>query len=223
MANLRDSYVLSQSCKTLLKDHPELLPSNKSKHLINRIERQLIKELELFQRRENELNNLFIEINHSQLRFQQGCKLRNDYKAIRKGLRRVYKRGRKLVSELAPTIDPELLHEYRKSTKYLQYHMEFLQPLFPAIIKSYGGMIDKHTELLGHIRDQDRLYEYLCHEFGAERMEHSLSKIQESFAIQREELFAKVVPDSKLIYAEKTKDFIGRIHLYWNHYYQSNK
>ena len=107
-------------------------------------------------------------------------------------------------------------HEYRKSTKYLQYHMELIQPIFSKLLKAYARTIDKHAEILGEIRDFDRLEWYLQHTIRNEFAASSKKRLLDLISERRNQLMEKVFSRSALIYAEKPADFTRRIKTYWN-------
>ena len=84
---------------------------------------------------------------------------RGGWKALEPGLRRSYARGRAGL-ELArshPTV--ENLHDWRKRTKDLWYHLRLLGPVSPGIVGGAAKEADKLSKLLGDDHDLAVLHE----------------------------------------------------------------
>jgi len=220
MAPVRDSYVLCQTVKSLETNHPDLISVNHYACLMDHLSLQIEKDLERFMESSGDFKQVLEDITQARERIDQYCELRNGYVSIRKGIRRVYRRGRIHHSRIGPPFDVDLFHEYRKNSKYLQFQMELIQPVYPKLLKAYAGTIDKHTELLGDLRDYDRLDLYIQNALPKEIPSTTRKKLLEMIRHQKEDMLVKILSKSQMIYAEKPKEFIKRIKVYWNHYYQ---
>lgn len=220
MAPVRDSYVLCQTVKSLETNHPEVISTNDYSFLKERLSIQIDQDLDRFIGSSGGFERVLTDIGQAEKRIDQYCLLRHDYVSIKKGIRRVYRSGRFHHSRIGSSFDTELLHEYRKTTKYLQFQMELIQPVYPKLLKAHAGTIDKHTELLGDIRDYDRLDFYIQNAVPKEIHSTKRKKLLEIIRKRKEEMLVKVLARSQIIYAEKPKEFIKRIQVYWNQYYQ---
>ena len=147
------------------------------------------------------------------------CQLRNGFISIRKGIRRVYRKGRRNFVRVKDQYHLDEFHEYRKNTKYLQYHMELIQPIFPKLLKAYAGTIHKHAEILGDTRDYDRFELFLQRTMPHELEISGEKRLLDLISERRNQLMEKIFSRSDLIYAEKPADFTRRIKTYWNHHY----
>ena len=143
-----------------------------------------------------------------------GAPVRNSYKAIEPGVRRVYYRGRragKLAKRTKTMVD---LHEWRKRVKYLRYQLEALSPLWKDVIGGTARAVDRLGELLGEDHDYAVLAEAahdptLC----PDKVERYLL-----IAIARERrrrLQTAAFPLGAKLYAESPRAFTARLGEYW--------
>jgi CHAD domain-containing protein len=221
MARLRDTYVLRQMVRDVAETHPEVLSLRDLERLDTQLTGQIEQELEQFSGDEGGFEGVIEEMDKARERIKWYCELRNSFTSVRKGLRRVYSRGRRFLGRMEEHFSIDEFHEYRKNTKYLYYQMELIQPVFPKVIKAYAGTIDKHAEHLGEVRDLDRLENHIQELPGRMISSASKRKLQAVIEGKRESLMDKILTKSRLIYAERPKEFLERINSYWIHQYQN--
>lgn len=71
-----------------------------------------------------------------------------------KGLRRVYKRGRKgLSASIESQNDSHIHHNWRKRVKYFWHHCEMLEPLWPPLFADYAVELHLLSDFLGDAHD----------------------------------------------------------------------
>ncbi|MCK4749929.1 MAG: CHAD domain-containing protein, partial [Bacteroidales bacterium] len=90
MTDLRDSYVLLQNIEMIEHKHPEILKALEFKALKEQLTGQLGNHMTLFLQLTGGFGAILTDLDQARERVDQFCQLRNDYKAIRKGIRRVY-------------------------------------------------------------------------------------------------------------------------------------
>lgn len=135
------------------------------------------------------------------------------------GLHRIYGRGHaeKKVAYAQPTT--ENFHAWRKRVKYLWYHAQILQPLWPGMMKALEREIDLLADLLGEEHDLAVLEE-----------SQYINALQSDSGCNRELLTALITQErarrrkaavsiADRIYGEKADRFVKRIEGYW-HVYQ---
>ena len=135
------------------------------------------------------------------------------------GLHRIYGRGHaeKKVAYAQPTT--ENFHAWRKRVKYLWYHAQILQPLWPGMMKALEREIDLLADLLGEEHDLAVLEE-----------SQYINALQSDSGCNRELLTALITQErarrrkaaisiADRIYGEKAARFVKRIEGYW-HVYQ---
>lgn len=145
-----------------------------------------------------------------------GSQIRDDFRAIRGGLRRVHGRGRGGFERAMRTPDPESLHEWRKRVKYLQYQVETLSPLWPELLEAYGARLATLGETLGTEHDFSVLRSVVMEKPDAcpDPRERStlVALIDHHTPHLRQEAFTL----GTTIYDERTKPFIERMESYWH-------
>ena len=86
---------------------------------------------------------------------------RNDFGAVKPGLRRVYRRGRKLMRAARDEPDAEHLHEARKRVKDLWHATELLRAAHPKRMKRLARDAHGLADLLGDHHDLSVLRDYV--------------------------------------------------------------
>ena len=138
---------------------------------------------------------------------------RDGWKALEPGLQRSYSRGRAALrhAQSRPTV--ENLHDWRKRTKDLWYQLRLLKSFAPGIVGGAVKDADKLSKLLGDDHDLAVLHEEL--ERGAGDLKVDVDAVLALIDHRREELQAEAVPLGQQLYAERPKDFVARMHRYW--------
>jgi CHAD domain-containing protein len=76
-----------------------------------------------------------------------------DFDALRSGLERIYRRGRKRMREAAADPTPENLHEWRKRTKDVWHAAQLVRPAAPKRMKRFAKQAHQLSDLLGDDHD----------------------------------------------------------------------
>jgi CHAD domain-containing protein len=135
------------------------------------------------------------------------------WQAMAPGLLRTYRRGRDAMQLAHAEPSAENLHEWRKRTKDLWYHLRILGPMAPAIIGGQVKDADELSNLLGEDHDLAVLHETL--EQGASELAIDLDSVLELIDHRREQLQAEAMLVGRRLYAEPCKAFHRRLHDYW--------
>jgi CHAD domain-containing protein len=135
------------------------------------------------------------------------------WKAIKPGLHRSYRRGRRAFKRARNNPTVERLHEWRKRVKDHWYHLRLLEPTAPCTMK--GQATDAHllSDLLGDDHDLAVLRELLLHPTRALAVD--LDSVIDLLDHRRRQLQAQAMLLGERVYAEKPKQFRRRIHAYW--------
>jgi CHAD domain-containing protein len=135
------------------------------------------------------------------------------WKALAPGLERGYRRGRRALVRAQGDPTVENLHEWRKRTKNIWYHLRLLKELSPAIV---GGQADEAhglSDLLGDDHDLALLREKL--RGGVGHVPVDVDALIELIDHRREQLEAEAMQVGARLYAERPKVFRRRMHRYW--------
>jgi CHAD domain-containing protein len=140
--------------------------------------------------------------------------LRQDgWKALEPGLQRSYARGRAALDRARSHPTAENLHDWRKRTKDLWYHLRLLKALAPGIVGGAAKDADKLSKLLGDDHDLAALHTTL--ENGAGDLKVDVDAVLDLVDHRREQLQAEAVLLGQRLYAERPKVFVARMHVYW--------
>ena len=137
---------------------------------------------------------------------------RGGWKALAPGLLRSYKRGcaAMVAARKEPTV--EALHEWRKRSKDLWYHLRILKPLSPGIVGGQAKEAHSLSDLLGDDHDLAILRGTLSSSGG---LAVHIDAVIELIDRRREQLQAEAFTVGERLYAESPKAFGRRLHSYW--------
>jgi CHAD domain-containing protein len=136
------------------------------------------------------------------------------FELLRPGLKRAYSRTRKSYRQAHRHPNDETLHEFRKRSKDLWYHLRLVRRAWPAVIEATAGEAQDLSDLLGDDHDLVVFTEYLD-EADTPLTSEQRSRILRLIAVRREELQEKAFAHGERLLAEKPKRFTGRIGRYW--------
>ena len=213
LSRARDLYVLQETLHSVTSKKKQLMSA--AEELKSRITLAMEEEMEALSAPGGAFQIIPPALDAAVKRLDATLQLSDDFSAIERGMRRTYRKGRRLFSALKK--DPHMAHthEFRKSCRYLQFQMELIVPLYPALLRGYAASIDKLTEKLGKIRDLQRLQLYV-RETGVEAspdvIDGTFMKAVQTLSRKTHQEIYRLPP---LIYAEKPVRFTDRIHCYW--------
>ncbi len=135
---------------------------------------------------------------------------RDSFKALSKGLRRTYGRGRRAFAAALEEPSTEALHEWRKRVKELWYHHTLLRTLWPAVMEAAGNEAHELSDRLGDDHDLAVLSAWV------EEHAEGEPELVEAVARCRAELQADAFALGARVYAEKPSGFVRRIRRLWD-------
>jgi CHAD domain-containing protein len=131
------------------------------------------------------------------------------WKGIEPGLRRVYRNGRRRMREAESDPSTEALHEWRKRTKDLRYHLSLLKEAWPAVMKAEADEARALSDHLGDDHDLALLWEFaLDRDLDSRRLYAAVER-------RRGELQKSAFGLGRRLYAERPREFTGRIGSLW--------
>ncbi len=138
---------------------------------------------------------------------------RSGWKALEPGLERSYSRGRAGLEKARNRPTVENLHEWRKRSKDLWYHLRLLKSFAPGIVGGAAKDADKLSKLLGDDHDLAVLHQTL--EQGGGELRIDLDAVLALIEHHRDQLQADAFVLGQRLYAERPKAFVARMHRYW--------
>jgi CHAD domain-containing protein len=135
---------------------------------------------------------------------------RHSFDALREGLERTYRRGRRdfRAAQAAPTV--EALHEWRKRVKDLWYQHTLLRELWPPVMQAVGDEAHRLANRLGDDHDLAMLAEWVREHAAAE------PEFFEALESRRSELQAEAMALGERLYADKPGAYVRRLRRLWN-------
>lgn len=136
------------------------------------------------------------------------------FELLRPGLKRAYSRGRKTLRDARDDPADEPLHEWRKRSKDLWYHLRLVRRAWPEVLEAAADEAHELSDRLGDDHDLVVLTAYLENEAPAltsDQREHLRGQIQ----ARRAELQGEAFAYGERLFAEKPKRFVARIERYW--------
>jgi len=138
------------------------------------------------------------------------------FDAFRKGLERVYRRGRKAKKMAHRKAAPENYHEWRKRVKYLWYQLRLLKEIWPGGLKGYINELHVLSSDLGDIHDLFIFKKKIGKIIKASENEDKMNDLNVfTDELLKDKMNAALGLGDK-IYCETSKDFMKRIEAYWD-------
>jgi CHAD domain-containing protein len=136
------------------------------------------------------------------------------FEVVGPGLRRAYARGRRRMAEAQAETTDERLHEWRKRSKDLWYHLRLLRPAWRPVLEPLADQAHELSDLLGDDHDMVVLSAHLD-DRGVALSDEQRDHVGGLVTRRRSELQKEAFALGELLYAEKPKAFARRIGAYW--------
>ena len=134
---------------------------------------------------------------------------RDSFDALREGLERTYRHGRRDLRAVRTDPTVEALHEWRKRVKELWYHHTLLRALWPPVMQALGDEAHELANRLGDDHDLAMLADWVRHHSEAE------PEFFEAVDRRRSELQSEAISLGERLYADKPSAYARRLHGLW--------
>jgi CHAD domain-containing protein len=134
---------------------------------------------------------------------------RDSFGALRDGLERSYRRGRRDFKAVQANPSVEALHEWRKRVKELWYHHTLLCALWPPVLEAVGDQAHELSDLLGDDHDLAVLADWIREHTGAD------PEFYDAVERRRGELQAEAMALGARLYADKPSAYVRRLRQLW--------
>jgi CHAD domain-containing protein len=128
--------------------------------------------------------------------------------AFEEGLERIYRQGRRNMRAARKEPTGENLHEWRKRTKDLWYHLALLEEAWPPVMGALADEAHELSDRLGDAHDVDVLLEWARNHADAGAIEDAVYE-------RRRRLQADAFDYGTRLYADKPRVFVRRIGRWW--------
>jgi CHAD domain-containing protein len=210
----RDAGVIFERGEYMLNEFPELENDKSFGEFLSGLEKEKNRKT-----REIKNKNLFTQVddqlNQSIQRFEKLSIQNSGFGVIAGGLKRMYKHGRKYLKKLRKESDSETIHNLRKRSKYLWYHMQLIQPVYPKLIGAHEKTLDKISEELGFYRDVYLFLKRFRKEGFYKNNPEMGKKIEEYYERVSLESLNTAAIEAEKFFMEKPGAFVRRFKKYW--------
>ncbi len=134
---------------------------------------------------------------------------------IRVGVQRIYARGRRDFAGAYALPSDEAFHDWRKQVKYLWYHTQILENIWPSVMQVWAEELDQLGELLGQDHDLAVLRTTVLAEFPRAGATATLRALEGRIGEVRSRMQARARPLAERIYLERSREFSRRLGGYW--------
>jgi len=137
---------------------------------------------------------------------------------IEDGLSRVYRQGRRVIPDaFMPEADAAVVHRFRKKAKYHQYHLTYLIPVSPGLLKPASKMVQRLTDKLGIYNDYHHAIEWIPGLAPGNRVSRrKVNELMENLKADMVRLKGEARLLADKLYAEEPDQFIDRMRSCWN-------
>jgi CHAD domain-containing protein len=139
---------------------------------------------------------------------------KDGFELLRPGLRRAYARARKRYRAAREEPTDGALHEWRKRSKDLWYHLRLVRRAWPTVL---GATADEAHELSDRLGDDHDLVVLVAglDDAGWRLTAQQRAHLSELAARRRAELQQQAFAYGERLLAEKPKRFVARVEEYW--------
>ena len=134
---------------------------------------------------------------------------------IRVGLQRIYARGRRDFAAAYALPSDEAFHDWRKQVKYLWYHIQILENVWPSVMQALAEELDQLGELLGQDHDLAVLHTTVRTEFPRAGAAATLMALERRINVVRSGMQDRARLLAERIYVEQPREFTRRLRGYW--------
>jgi len=215
LAGARESHVLLSLLEKLLAEPENELNADHYQALIGHLQSNYDTQAAHMREDSALLEESVAALQTARERISKWKLSRKPRKLLRAGLLRIYRRGNDEMMDAYDKPTAENLHEWRKSVKYLWYHLQILTPLWPESVGAYVDALDDLGDALGLDHDYAELKELLYQLPDLfEETDHMMTLVYVLEAY-RGQLQADAWNLGARVYAEAPDAFVDRHVAYW--------
>jgi CHAD domain-containing protein len=137
------------------------------------------------------------------------------WKVLEPGIRRSYRRGRRMLRSVRSSQSEEAVHEWRKRSKDLTYQVRIVKEAWPDPLGDLADETHELSDLLGDHHDLAVLRAEAKASPGCFEGSKDRKRLTGLIEKRQDELLSRALELGDRLYAEKPKDFTKRIGTYW--------
>ena len=215
LSGLRDATVLVETLDRLVESLGEDVPKSR----FARVRVWLVERRDRVYGQADSINRavqeVIAELVQAGERLEYWNLQRPDWGGIRVGLQRIYARGRRDFAAAYALPSDEAFHDWRKQVKYLWYHTQILENVWPPVMQSLTEELDQLGELLGQDHDLALLRTTVLAEFPRAGATATLMALERRIGEVRSRMQGQARLLGERIYVERPQEFTRRLRGYW--------
>lgn len=137
------------------------------------------------------------------------------FDAVCGGLAKTRQRAVDRLADVRQQPSTELLHQWRKRTKYHGYQLRLLRKVWPDVVGELRDALDQLGELLGEDHDLAVFVHTLSNSGLLSNGDSDLSVLVALSEQRRQELQSEAIRLGRYVYAEPTENLTERFRSYW--------
>ncbi|MXX38904.1 MAG: CHAD domain-containing protein [Gemmatimonadetes bacterium] len=215
LSGLRDATVLVETLDRLVESLGEDVPKSR----FARVRVWLVERRDRVYGQADSINRavqeVIAELAQAGERLEHWNLQRPDWGGIRMGLQRIYARGRRDFAAAYALPSDEAFHDWRKQVKYLWYHTQILENIWPSVMRVQAEELDQLGELLGQDHDLAVLRTTVMAEFPRAGATATLMALERRIGEVRSRMQGQARLLGERIYLERPSEFSRRLRGYW--------
>jgi CHAD domain-containing protein len=211
----RDARVLIETLDALGERFSDELPPDQTGPLRDRLEQSHKRAVTKLRRDRATLDAVRAELEEARVRSASWKYDSEGFEALRPGLQRIYRRGRRSMRAAADEPSDEHLHEWRKRAKDLWHALQILRPADPKRMKVRAKRAHQLSDLLGDDHDLAVLRGHVAQEDVAVGQEATRTALLSLIDRRRGSLQREAVKLGARVYGRRPKSFARSVERGW--------
>jgi CHAD domain-containing protein len=211
----RDAIVLIETLDELSERFGDELPRDELGPLRDRLEQSHKRAVAKLRRDPSTVDAVRVELEEARVRSASWTYDSDGFEALRPGLQRIYRRGRRSMRAVADEPSDEHLHEWRKRAKDLWHALQIARPAAPKRMKALASQAHQLSDLLGDDHDLAVLREHIARPNVAFEREATRTALLSAIDRRRASLRREALKLGARIYARRPKRFARSVERGW--------
>jgi CHAD domain-containing protein len=212
----RDARVLVETLDALSERFGDELPPDQTGPLRNQLEKRHQRAAAKLRRDRATLDAVRAQLEEARIRSASWNYDSDGFEALRPGLQRIYRRGRRSMHAVAAEPIDEHLHEWRKRSKDLWHALQILRPADPKPMKARASRAHRLSDLLGDDHDLAVLREHVAGADPAVVQEPARAALLSVIDRRRGSLQREALKLGDRVYARRPKSFARAAEKSWH-------
>ena len=215
LSGLRDATVLVETLDRLVESLGEDVPKSRFARVRTWLVERRDRVYSQVDSNNRAVQEVIADLAQDRERLEHWNLQRPGWGGIRVGVQQIYARGRRDFAAAYVLPSDEAFHDWRKQVKYLWYHTQILENIWPSVMRALVEELDQLGELLGQDHDLAVLRTTVLTEFPRAGTTATLRALERRIGEVRSRMQAQARLLAERIYVERPREFTRRLRGYW--------